>query len=136
MAQPPRAQGCDAWSKPQRSSGCRSRVSGRSRAAALRQQQQSRCRHQNKYVVVLCQRVETAPAETGLPPGKQPLQHSNGKTGHSRRAGSQDQQLCLVRLCIHAGALCRLPSIPTKSEVMLVRTDGKSCSRELVEGEA
>ena len=30
---------------------------------------------------------------------------------------------------------CRLPDIPTKSEVMVVRTDGMSCSRELVEGE-
>lgn len=32
------------------------------------------------------------------------------------------------------GSCCRLSEIPTKSEIMLVRTDGKSCSRELVEG--
>ena len=36
--------------------------------------------------------------------------------------------LCKHLLC------CRLAHIPTKSEVMVVRTDGKSCSRELVEG--
>ena len=132
-----------------RSAACRDRCRARRACQASGLRPQHRCPRQRGPWVVLCQRVETAPSEQQThvvpqhtPQPLQPTQHSNGKSAHPRCAAKH--RLLKVPACCcwrpgtreaELGAWGRLTDIPTKSEVMLVRTDGKSCSRELVEGE-
>ena len=90
-----------------------------------------------------------------VPEGGDPAhadQPCGGAASAAQERQAQPQQVCslsyarLLKLVVlklvvqymlslsDLGLACRLSEIPTKSEIMLVRTDGKSCSRELVEG--